>query len=111
MAPATLTHLTLRSALGSFVLETSALQQAILLSGALTNLIFLTLSASKPIALLRAALGSALSLSAVSFVFVTTDSLAVLFICFELLLLLSLYLLRLTSKSERVLEASTEMFF
>lgn len=109
--PATSMHLTLRAALASTVFEPTALQQAILLSGALTNIVFLAMLAVKPIAILRAALGCALGLCGVSFIFVTTESLAVMFVCFELLLLLSLYLLRLTSKSERVLEASTEMFF
>lgn len=84
---------------------------AVLLSGGITTLVFLTLLAVKPTPILRAALGAVLGLGGVALVFVTTDSLPVLFICFELLLLLSLYLLRLTSKSERVVEASVEMFF
>lgn len=44
-------------------------------------------------------------------VFVLTDSLIVFLISFELLLVVALYLLRLTSKSERVDEAVVEMTF
>lgn len=44
-------------------------------------------------------------------VFIFSTNLVVTVASFELLLLISLYLLRLTSKSERILEATTEMFF
>lgn len=44
-------------------------------------------------------------------VFFCTQTLVVLLVGFELLLLASLYLLRQTSKSERVVDAGTEMFF
>jgi hypothetical protein len=47
----------------------------------------------------------------VGVLFATTASLLVWLIAFELLLLSSLYLLRLTSKSERIGEAVAEMFF
>jgi len=43
--------------------------------------------------------------------FTLTASLLIMFVTFELLLLVSLYLLRLTAKSDRVLEAVAEMFF
>lgn len=41
--------------------------------------------------------------------FLTTDNLFIFFISFELILLVSLFLLRLTSKTERIFEAVTEM--
>jgi len=71
----------------------------------------LILLAAKPLTILRSAVLSSVALAAIAFAFVTTDSLPVLFVGFELLLLVSLFLLRLTSKSERVVEASVEMFF
>jgi len=42
--------------------------------------------------------------------FLYTTSNFLIFVTFECLLLISLYLLRLTSKSERILEATLEMF-
>jgi NADH:ubiquinone oxidoreductase subunit 2 (subunit N) len=55
---------------------------------------------------------NALSLILISgFIFTFTEHLLFIFLSFELLLLSSLYLLRLTAKSERIGEAVTEMFF
>jgi hypothetical protein len=45
------------------------------------------------------------------FIFTLSNQLVLIFFSFELLLLSSLYLLRLTAKSERIGEAVTEMFF
>jgi hypothetical protein len=42
--------------------------------------------------------------------FIYSNSIFIIFISFELLLLVSLNLLKLTSKSERILEAVGEMF-
>lgn len=46
-----------------------------------------------------------------SYFFLLTDNLGIFFLSFEGLLLVSLALLRLTSKSDRALEAISEMFF
>lgn len=61
-------------------------------------------------ATLRGLAGLGFMLSA-GLVFVCTNVLLWWLISFELLLLVSLYLLRLTSKSERIGEAVAEMFF
>ncbi len=47
----------------------------------------------------------------VGFLFVVSNQLIIIFFSFESLLLSSLFLLRLTAKSERIGEAVTEMFF
>jgi formate hydrogenlyase subunit 3/multisubunit Na+/H+ antiporter MnhD subunit len=49
-------------------------------------------------------------LASISVVFIFTTSLALMFLCFESLLLLAVGLLKLTSKSERIGEAIGEMF-
>lgn len=50
-----------------------------------------------------------ISLSA-GLIFLATDSLWLMFVAFEFLLLSALYMLLLTSKSERVRDAALEMF-
>lgn len=57
--------------------------------------------------------GSGLALAGViatGLVFITTEALWLMFISFEFLLLSALYLLLLTSKSERARDAALEMF-
>jgi hypothetical protein len=49
-------------------------------------------------------------LVAVSFFFIYTKSLIIMFVSFECLLFISLNILRITSKSERIGEAVSEMF-
>lgn len=88
-----------------------AAELAFLFSGAVTGVIFFVLTASKPQAILAPAILSLIIILASGFVFITSESLITILISFEMLLLASLYLLRLTSKSERVAEASAEMFF
>lgn len=89
----------------------STMQQAILLSGLITGIIFVSILATKPMHISGTAVASLVMLGFVACAFLFTDSLFIFLATFELLLLTSLYLLRLTSKSERVMEATVEMFF
>ena len=72
---------------------------------------FSMLSLTKPLGRALGALNVLGALVVVGVVFVITNTLIVMVGAFELLLLLSLYLLRVTAKSDRVLEAVAEMFF
>jgi len=74
-------------------------------------LAFVMLTLSRPSARAITALFALGLLVSVGFLFVVTTSLILMLVAFELLLLVSLYLLRLTAKSDRVLEAAIEMFF
>ena len=89
----------------------TVLQQALFASGILTSVIFVSIIVTKPSTIIFNAMISLFILAGIAFVFSTTESLILFLVAFELLLLTSLYLLRLTSKSERVIEASVEMFF
>lgn len=84
---------------------------AFLASAVLATAVFLALVLTKPLAILRQVLAAVTLVISAGMVFFLTESLLTFFVAFELLLLASLYLLRLTSKSERVIDASTEMFF
>lgn len=84
---------------------------AFLISGVLTATVFVALVGNKPQPITITALYTIMLILVAGFTVISTSSIALLFVFFELLLLASLYLLRLTSKSERVIEASIEMFF
>jgi NADH:ubiquinone oxidoreductase subunit 4 (subunit M) len=86
-------------------------QYSTLLACVLPSIVFGFLFVTKPTGFtLRGLLALGFLLFA-GILFVITDTLLWWLISFELLLLVSLYLLRLTSKSERIGEAVTEMFF
>lgn len=93
------------------VLNNVSASLAFIATAAVTSLVFFLLLSSKPSHVLRQAMLSLLIILGAGVLFITTDALPIVFVSFELLLLSSLYLLRLTSKSERVAEASVEMFF
>jgi len=86
-------------------------QKSTLLACILPLIIFFNQTLSKPGHLRFAALNAVLFVVIAGLVFVVSSQLVVIFFSFELLLLSSLYLLRLTAKSERIGEAVTEMFF
>lgn len=89
----------------------SVWQYSTLAACLLPSIVFGFLFITKPTAIsLRGLLGLGVLLLA-GLVFIFTDSVVWWLISFELLLLVSLYLLRLTSKSERIGEAVSEMFF
>jgi NADH:ubiquinone oxidoreductase subunit 2 (subunit N) len=73
--------------------------------------IFFNYLLSRPVGFRFAGLNTILFILASGFVFTLSNQLVLIFFSFELLLLSSLYLLRLTAKSERIGEAVTEMFF
>jgi len=75
-----------------------------------TSSIFYTLLLSRPHVLVLTSTLYLGALVVVSIVFLLTPSLFTMFIAFECLLLTSLGLLKLTSKSERIGEAVSEMF-
>lgn len=101
--------MTLRSPLSWISGGISNLQLAFLTSAGITAIVFLIFISSKPAPIYTQASLSLFFIIGAGVLFIMTDSLLVMLICFELLLLASLYLLRLTSKSERVIEASVEM--
>ncbi len=74
------------------------------------GLAFFILSQTRPTAVVGpTSVAGLVSLSA-GLVFLSTDSLWLMFVSFEFLLLSALYMLLLTSKSERVRDAALEMF-
>lgn len=73
--------------------------------------IFFIYLLTKPSAVKFSALNSLGLILVSGFIFTFTEHLLFIFLSFELLLLSSLFLLRLTAKSERIGEAVTEMFF
>ena len=73
--------------------------------------IFFIFLLSKPSAIKVSALNAMGFIISSGFLFTFADNLLFIFLSFELLLLSSVYLLRLTAKSERIGEAVTEMFF
>ena len=81
-----------------------------LLPCAITVSIFFALLLARPAALVLGAYFYLALLLVASLVFVFTPSLVWMFVAFECLLLTSLGLLKLTSKSERIGEAVSEMF-
>ena len=85
-------------------------QNSFLLSCFVSVFFFLILLLSKPASIIRLALLHIILIIVISNLFIFSNSIFVIFICFELLLLVSLNLLKLTSKSERILEAVGEMF-
>jgi NADH-quinone oxidoreductase subunit M len=72
--------------------------------------VFCSLTLTRPHLQVIRALGCLVILVGVAGAFITATQLVWWLVTFELLLLASLYLLRLTSKSERINEAVTEMF-
>lgn len=81
------------------------------MSALLPVLTFFTLTLTRHTLRVVSALVAMAYLIGAGLVFIFSTNLVVTVASFELLLLISLYLLRLTSKSERILEATTEMFF
>jgi hypothetical protein len=81
-----------------------------LLAATLPTLAFLALLVARPARIVRAGLRGLCVLILAGTTFVVAQSLLALVLSFELLLLTSIYLLQLTSKSERVLDAALEMF-
>lgn len=77
----------------------------------LPSAIFFVYLLTKPELIKFSALNALGFILVAGFIFTFTDHLLFIFVSFELLLLSSLYLLRLTAKSERIGEAVTEMFF
>ncbi len=76
----------------------------------IAGLPFFILSQSRPATIVGpTSIAGLISLSA-GLVFLSTDSLWLMFVSFEFLLLSALYMLLLTSKSERVRDAALEMF-
>ena len=73
--------------------------------------IFLTLTLTRPAREVGYTLGALGLLLGFGFVFSMSTHLGWWLVSFELLLLVSLYLLRLTSKSERINEATAEMLY
>lgn len=94
-----------------FSLTNPLWQAGTLLAAIVPVFIFITLTGLKPTS---RGIGAMLGLSVLlmgGVVFVLTASVVLMFVAFEMLLLVSLYLLRLTAKSDRVIEAVAEMFF
>lgn len=76
----------------------------------IASLPFFILSQSRPATVVGpTTMAGLVSLSA-GLAFLSTDSLWLMFVSFEFLLLSALYMLLLTSKSERVRDAALEMF-
>jgi len=86
-------------------------QNATVLAASVPVLTFLLLTLTRPTARTLSAYFALGFLVAVGLLFTFTSSLFMMLLAFELLLLVSLYLLRLTAKSDRVLDAAAEMFF
>lgn len=88
----------------------STLQLSFLFSATLTAVAYLVLTLTRPRQTTTPVLLSLSVVIVASVCLLCTQHFLVIFLSFELLLLSSLLLLRLTSKSERVLEAVMEMF-
>lgn len=86
-------------------------QNSFLLSLFISVFFFFILILNKPFSIIKNAILNIFLIIFLSFIFIFTNSIFILFLSFELLLLVSLNLLKLTSKSERILEAVSEMFF
>lgn len=71
---------------------------------------FFVLSQSRPTAVVGPTLLSGLVSLSAGLIFISTSSLWLMFVSFEFLLLSALYMLLLTSKSERARDAALEMF-
>jgi hypothetical protein len=93
------------------LVELTGWQRGVLLAAIPPVFSFTALTVLKPSARVGCALSALGFLSAAGVLFTLTSSVVLTFVTFELLLLVSLYLLRLTAKSDRILEAVTEMFF
>jgi len=76
----------------------------------ITISVFFSLMLTRQSVLALAGLLYLVMLTVISVLFIFATSLFVMFICFECLLLLAIGLLKLTSKSERIGEAVSEMF-
>ena len=83
---------------------------SVLVSAVITLTIFFTLMLNKQTTITTQVLANIAVLLCITLCFLHTQSLVILLITFESLLLVSLNLLRLTSKSERIGEAISEMF-
>ncbi len=82
-----------------------------LLACLVPSFVFGLLLLTKPSAMTTRGLVALLLLLGAGLTFIVTNQLLWWLVSFELLLLVSLYLLRLTSKSERIGDAVAEMFF
>jgi hypothetical protein len=89
---------------------TTELSVSFLLACFVTVSIFGALLLSRPGTLVASSFGYLGLLMVVSLVFIFCPTLFSMFVAFECLLLISLGLLKLTSKSERIGEAISEMF-
>jgi len=98
----------LTSAGGSLFLEWRI---STLLACLVPSFVFGLLLLTKPAAMTLRGLLALLFLLGAGLTFIITNQLLWWLLSFELLLLVSLYLLRLTSKSERIGDAVAEMFF
>ena len=96
---------------GSSLLVWTMWQVSTLLAAVVPVLSFLMLTLSRPTPRALSTLFALGFLVSVGVLFTLTSSLMLMLLAFEFLLLASLYLLRLTAKSDRVIEAAAEMFF
>lgn len=92
------------------VSDVTTLQVSFFLAAVITSLIYLALILTRTQRLQSAALFYFIFIVSAATLMLVTSAVIFIFLCFELLLLASLGLLKLTSKSERVLEAMEEMF-
>jgi NADH-quinone oxidoreductase subunit M len=86
-------------------------QKSTLLACMLPLVVFFNYLLTRPVGFRLAAMNAVSFILISGFIFIWSNQLILIFFSFELLLLSSLYLLRLTAKSERIGEAVTEMFF
>jgi hypothetical protein len=89
----------------------TGLQVSFLMAGVFTSLVYFTLVLAKGSPASKAVFAWFGVINLAGAAMVLTPSLLIFFFSFELLLFSSLGLLRLTAKTERVLEAAQEMFF
>jgi formate hydrogenlyase subunit 3/multisubunit Na+/H+ antiporter MnhD subunit len=90
--------------------DVTTLQVSFFLAAVITSLIYLALILTRAHRLQSVALFYFIFIVSAATLMLVTSAVIFIFLCFELLLLASLGLLKLTSKSERVLEAMEEMF-
>lgn len=101
---------TLDNLVVALVPDVTTLQVSFFLAAAITSLIYLALILTRAHRLQSVALFYFIFVVSAATLMLVTSAVLFIFLCFELLLLASLGLLKLTSKSERVLEAMEEMF-
>jgi hypothetical protein len=103
-------HLSVSTAVDFVAQGWDAIEMGVFGALVVASLPFFMLSQTRPITVAGpTTLAGFVSLST-GLVFICTDSLWLMFVTFEFLLLSALYMLLLTSKSERVRDAALEMF-